>query len=829
MSSSINTTQMDGDLSLGRNIAMGGKAEIAGSVSIGHGLKVNGWLDAPNIKAANKGMFLTLEALQTAYPEPQDGWFAGVGDSTPFDAYTAVGGEWVASGGTLDINVDITQYSEDIEQAQQDIIAINGNLSGKADDEEFQEFKEDVKDTYGKYKVTAEFIDAMTDAEGRLLEGTKDDGTKVFSGEIESPTIDGLHQDIQEVNTNLSEGQHLGTDSQGNEVRPSDIQEITLNEQYIQVVLDTEGKVLYGVDKDGNFTWSKGVPPHLMALIEKSSSGGKILPLFATQNIQKAEAKLTKGYIGIQWKATGGFTGTDNQWLAVDWMFDNWNITTVRLTFRDDWLDLSTETMINDLKRFNTFIKKANEHNVFVHAAYNNMPTWNGVDGAITMEKMQQVIDMMCSYDGKTDEQHPNGYHQCLDGSYYPCKIDSIAILDEVEDHRGGHDASELLKLYDYLTTYIRSVNADMKIQAPSSGHYVSAYHSIGALKLLDGRCFADLFDLYSIDVWSRETDVEMPKMLEAYAVADPRVSYSRPCVTTHGYTPVSYSEVEQGEELIKSIIRYLRFGAECFTPFGEEYDVVETYDLFKPIFTNASHMYYRLGNGASSLTDTDAYDDVILRIGRSRSWSDKAIINPNVVSSKNTKLISNLKASGLWIKGETLQNGVSSALVATQVDLRTSETDPNSVASVLWTGEQDISQTAISIASSAFSSLTSSLKICVTFKDDYKPIEATGLTSMHIRKGAYYIKFLNEVLCEGCTRPTIQKYDKLIVASWYTSENKPVYLLWVEGNNKNVSLSIEGSHYVTDLEGKVVALEADVLNIDHPVYIFNANNIKIN
>ena len=118
---SIKTTHIDGDIAIGRNIAMGGKANVAGSVQVGHDLKVKGWLDAPNIKGANKGVFTSLEALEAAYPEPQDGWFAGVGASTPFTAYTGSNGAWVATGGTIDINVDMTQYSEDVEQLQQDV------------------------------------------------------------------------------------------------------------------------------------------------------------------------------------------------------------------------------------------------------------------------------------------------------------------------------------------------------------------------------------------------------------------------------------------------------------------------------------------------------------------------------------------------------------------------------------------------------------------------------------------------------------------------------------------------------------------------------------
>lgn len=126
--SSIKTTQIDGDVSIGRNLSMGGKANIQGSVHVGHNMRVDGWLEAPNIKGANKGIYLTVEALRSAYPNPHDGWLAGVGASTPFTAYVGKGGDWVASGGQIEINVDLSQYTEEVEQLRQDIIAVNGGL-----------------------------------------------------------------------------------------------------------------------------------------------------------------------------------------------------------------------------------------------------------------------------------------------------------------------------------------------------------------------------------------------------------------------------------------------------------------------------------------------------------------------------------------------------------------------------------------------------------------------------------------------------------------------------------------------------------------------------
>ena len=128
--SSINTTQIDGDVSVGRNVALGGDAHIAGSSTIGHNLKVEGWLDAANIKGVNRGVFLTVQELREAYPNPHDGWFAGVGSSTPFTAYVGKGGDWVATGGTIDVEVDIHEIDDRLDALESDVDEAGTDISG---------------------------------------------------------------------------------------------------------------------------------------------------------------------------------------------------------------------------------------------------------------------------------------------------------------------------------------------------------------------------------------------------------------------------------------------------------------------------------------------------------------------------------------------------------------------------------------------------------------------------------------------------------------------------------------------------------------------------
>ena len=98
--SAIKTTQIDGDLAVGRNVATGGDVTIQGGGHVKGNLRVDGWLDAPNIKQPGMGLFASAETLAETYPHPRNGWWALVGDTLPAAVYRAWHGEWVATGET---------------------------------------------------------------------------------------------------------------------------------------------------------------------------------------------------------------------------------------------------------------------------------------------------------------------------------------------------------------------------------------------------------------------------------------------------------------------------------------------------------------------------------------------------------------------------------------------------------------------------------------------------------------------------------------------------------------------------------------------------------
>lgn len=181
---------MPGDVEVGRNIDIGGKATIAGSATISGGLKVTGWLEAVNIKGPNKGIFLDVASLRSTYPTPQDGWFAGVGASTPFTAYIGSGGAWVATGGTIQVTVDMSEYTAGVENLTNEIDAIKG--TGYVSGTTLKGLKDSV-DNHTQQLTSQSATLTTTTAKANLAadvsKQAREIPTAFFAGILESATI----------------------------------------------------------------------------------------------------------------------------------------------------------------------------------------------------------------------------------------------------------------------------------------------------------------------------------------------------------------------------------------------------------------------------------------------------------------------------------------------------------------------------------------------------------------------------------------------------------------------------------------------------------------
>ena len=94
----IENHSVGGSVAVGRDVTVGGRSTIRGNATFNRDVYISGWLNARNIRGAGKGLYETVDKLNSAYPNPENGWFALVGNTLPADIYRAWGGVWEATG-----------------------------------------------------------------------------------------------------------------------------------------------------------------------------------------------------------------------------------------------------------------------------------------------------------------------------------------------------------------------------------------------------------------------------------------------------------------------------------------------------------------------------------------------------------------------------------------------------------------------------------------------------------------------------------------------------------------------------------------------------------
>ncbi len=122
------------------DVAVGRNMRVQGNSTFAHNVRIDGVLDAPNLRGVCKGLFSSVDELQAAYPAPRAGWFALVGDTLPAPVYRVEQGQWVATGEQGgEFRIDFTYRDEDItaitEQLRQLMEALSGG--GTLDDSDY--------------------------------------------------------------------------------------------------------------------------------------------------------------------------------------------------------------------------------------------------------------------------------------------------------------------------------------------------------------------------------------------------------------------------------------------------------------------------------------------------------------------------------------------------------------------------------------------------------------------------------------------------------------------------------------------------------------------
>lgn len=91
---------------------------VGGDLTVRRNVRIEGWLDAPNLRTPAKGLFPTVASLEQQCRWPRPGEWALVGNSLPAPLYVARNGRWEYSGHEAgSLTLDTSPLSTLIEDA----------------------------------------------------------------------------------------------------------------------------------------------------------------------------------------------------------------------------------------------------------------------------------------------------------------------------------------------------------------------------------------------------------------------------------------------------------------------------------------------------------------------------------------------------------------------------------------------------------------------------------------------------------------------------------------------------------------------------------------
>lgn len=193
----IENHSVGGSVAVGRDITVGGRSTVRGNATFNRDVYISGWLNARNIRGAGKGLYETVEKLNSAYPNPENGWFALVGNTLPADIYRAWGGVWEATGQkggepVLEL-AKLTELSESLENEVSARVAADEALKNAIDAEVTARANGDkelsdalTKEIADREKAIADEVLARTTAINEAIEAEAAARTKAIAAEAKA-------------------------------------------------------------------------------------------------------------------------------------------------------------------------------------------------------------------------------------------------------------------------------------------------------------------------------------------------------------------------------------------------------------------------------------------------------------------------------------------------------------------------------------------------------------------------------------------------------------------------------------------------------------------
>lgn len=193
----IENHSVGGSVAVGRDVTVGGRSNVRGNATFNRDVYISGWLNARNIRGAGKGLYETVEKLNSAYPNPENGWFALVGNTLPADIYRAWGGKWEATGQkggepVLEL-AKLTELSESLENEVSARVAADEALKKAIDAEVTARTNGDkelsdalAKEIADREKAIADEVLARTTAIDKAIEAEAAARTKDIAAEAKA-------------------------------------------------------------------------------------------------------------------------------------------------------------------------------------------------------------------------------------------------------------------------------------------------------------------------------------------------------------------------------------------------------------------------------------------------------------------------------------------------------------------------------------------------------------------------------------------------------------------------------------------------------------------
>lgn len=193
----IENHSVGGSVAVGRDVTVGGRSTVRGNATFDRDVYISGWLNARNIRGAGKGLYETVDKLNSAYPNPENGWFALVGDTLPANIYRAWGGEWKATGQkggepVLEL-AKLTELSESLENEVSARVAADEALKKAIDAEVTARINGDkelsdalTKEIADREKAIADEVLARTTAINEAIEAEAAARTKDIAAEAKA-------------------------------------------------------------------------------------------------------------------------------------------------------------------------------------------------------------------------------------------------------------------------------------------------------------------------------------------------------------------------------------------------------------------------------------------------------------------------------------------------------------------------------------------------------------------------------------------------------------------------------------------------------------------